>query len=74
MDVCCGGRMVMSLGGHSLVWMCVVVGCVLWWEDGHVFRRTFIGVDVCCGGRMVMSLGGHSLVWMCVVVGGWSCL
>ena len=24
-DVCCGGRMVMSLGGHSLVWMCVVV-------------------------------------------------
>ena len=25
-DVCCGGRMVMSLGGHSLVWMCVVVG------------------------------------------------
>ena len=26
MDVCCGGRMVMSLGGHSLVWMCVVVG------------------------------------------------
>ena len=25
MDVCCGGRMVMSLGGHSLVWMCVVV-------------------------------------------------
>ena len=63
MDVCCGGRMVMSLGGHSLVWMCVVVG-----------GREFIGVDVCCGGREVMSLGWHSLVWMCVVVGGWSCL
>ena len=26
MDVCCGGREVMSLGGNSLVWMCVVVG------------------------------------------------